>query len=191
MVRFYYKADVQQKAKILRKVTFPATLDAHEFCSPELQRALAAPRAAAQEAADRAALAGKAAAADGLSAEEARAREDAEPAVAASGPSASAAPLTGRYELCGVLTHKGRSADSGHYVAWVKQDDGSWVLFDDDRVEVRKEEDVLALAGGGDWHMAYLLLYRAERAPAVGPPRPGHASGEHGQALPDEPAAQA
>ena len=27
-----------------------------------------------------------------------------------------------------VLTHKGRSADSGHYVAWVKQDDGQWVL---------------------------------------------------------------
>ncbi len=27
----------------------------------------------------------------------------------------------GKYELFGVLTHKGRSADSGHYTAWVKQ----------------------------------------------------------------------
>jgi ubiquitin carboxyl-terminal hydrolase 14 len=63
-----------------------------------------------------------------------------------------------------VLTHKGRSADSGHYVSWVRQDsDGAWVLFDDDELVVKKEEDVLALCGGGDWHMAYLLLYRAVR----------------------------
>ena len=26
---------------------------------------------------------------------------------------------TGNYELVGVITHKGRTADSGHYVAWV------------------------------------------------------------------------
>lgn len=32
--------------------------------------------------------------------------------------------LTGIYELVAVLTHKGRSADSGHYVAWVKQEKG-------------------------------------------------------------------
>jgi ubiquitin carboxyl-terminal hydrolase 14 len=29
--------------------------------------------------------------------------------------------LTGRYDLIAVLTHKGRSLDSGHYVAWCKQ----------------------------------------------------------------------
>jgi Ubiquitin carboxyl-terminal hydrolase len=39
----------------------------------------------------------------------------------------------GRYDLTAVLTHKGRSADSGHYVAWVKQPDGKWIQFDDDR----------------------------------------------------------
>ena len=33
----------------------------------------------------------------------------------------------GRYELIAVLTHKGRSADSGHYVSWAKQDDGTWI----------------------------------------------------------------
>lgn len=31
---------------------------------------------------------------------------------------------TGVYDLVAVLTHKGRSADSGHYVAWVKQESG-------------------------------------------------------------------
>lgn len=73
----------------------------------------------------------------------------------------------GKYELIGVLTHKGRSADSGHYVSWVRQQDGNWVLFDDDELIIKKEEDVLALSGGGDWHMAYLLLYRAIRAPGT------------------------
>lgn len=28
------------------------------------------------------------------------------------------------YELFGVVTHKGRSSDSGHYIGWVKSDDG-------------------------------------------------------------------
>jgi hypothetical protein len=91
-------------------------------------------------------------------------------AAAAAGPSSSAAPgpLTGRYQLSAVLTHKGRSADSGHYVAWVKQADGTWALFDDDQIIPKTEEDVLALSGGGDWHMAYLIMYTAVRAPAAG-----------------------
>ena len=53
----------------------------------------------------------------------------------------------GKYELIGVLTHKGRSADSGHYVAWVRQEDRSWVQFDDDKMIPRKEEEVLTLSG--------------------------------------------
>ncbi len=31
------------------------------------------------------------------------------------------------------------------------------------------DEDVLALSGGGDWHMAYLLLYRARTIPYAPP----------------------
>jgi len=34
---------------------------------------------------------------------------------------------TGLYELYAVLTHKGRDADSGHYVAWTKQSEGSTI----------------------------------------------------------------
>lgn len=34
------------------------------------------------------------------------------------------------------------------------------------QVIVRKEEEVLSLSGGGDWHMAYLLLYRARTVAA-------------------------
>ena len=53
----------------------------------------------------------------------------------------------GKYDLIGILTHKGRSADSGHYVSWVRQEDGQWVQFDDDKMILRKEEEVLTLSG--------------------------------------------
>ncbi|KAK4125127.1 cysteine proteinase [Parathielavia appendiculata] len=39
-VRFFWKRDVQKKAKIMRKVTFPHELDAVEFCTDELKKAL-------------------------------------------------------------------------------------------------------------------------------------------------------
>ena len=62
----------------------------------------------------------------------------------------------------GILTHKGRSADSGHYVAWVKHEDSQWIQYDDEDLIPTKEEEVMQLNGGGDWHMAYLLLFKAE-----------------------------
>jgi len=75
----------------------------------------------------------------------------------------------GFYELFGVVTHKGRDADGGHYMGWVKQtkegdeDDDNWFVFDDDEVSPCKIEDVLKLKGGGDWHMSYLNFYRAKK----------------------------
>ncbi|KAL4458951.1 hypothetical protein ABPG75_013816 [Micractinium tetrahymenae] len=198
MLRFFYKQDVQQKAKILRKVTFPLVFDAIEFCSPELQAALKGPRVAAKEIEDRkvglnnkkqkldtdvagAAAAGAAAASapaaeaqggdvdmkDAAGGDANAAAAAAATAAAEADPGAFSGQLTGKYELIGVLTHKGRSADSGHYVSWVKQEDGQWIQFDDDKMIPRKEEEVAGLAGGGDWHMAYMLLYRAQRVPKL------------------------
>lgn len=34
-----------------------------------------------------------------------------------------------------------------------------WFKFDDDKVSVVTAEDILRLSGGGDWHIAYVLLY--------------------------------
>ncbi|KXZ51706.1 hypothetical protein GPECTOR_11g155 [Gonium pectorale] len=196
MMRFFFRRDNQQKAKILKKIPFSLEFDAFEFCSDELKKELEAPRAAHKEALDRAIEAKK------LAKKASSARPDPfphppgtltgpGPAADAAAPSASApaggdvdmkdasagssgaastsAPaaattkaMTGKYELAGVVTHKGRTADSGHYVAWVKQpSDGTWVCFDDEKLTVRTEEEVLQLSGGGDWHMAYLLVYRA------------------------------
>ena len=67
---------------------------------------------------------------------------------------------TGNYELVSVVTHKGRSADGGHYVGWVHQQGDTWLCFDDDIVTTVKSDDILALRGGGDWHTAYLCMYR-------------------------------
>lgn len=90
----------------------------------------------------------------------------------------------GKYELFAVVTHKGRDADGGHYMGWVKaetnidinmkpgqsskiadtdEDNDDWFVFDDDEVSPCKTEDVLKLKGGGDWHMSYLNFYRAKK----------------------------
>lgn len=66
---------------------------------------------------------------------------------------------SGYYSLQAVLTHKGRTSSSGHYVAWIKQKANVWLKCDDDVVSPVTEEDVLKLSGGGDWHCAYVLLY--------------------------------
>lgn len=58
-----------------------------------------------------------------------------------------------------MLTHKGRTSNSGHYVAWVKHKGDTWIMCDDDKVHPVTSEDVLKLSGGGDWHTAYVLLY--------------------------------
>jgi hypothetical protein len=59
-----------------------------------------------------------------------------------------------------VVTHKGRSADGGHYIGWVHASGDDWMQCDDDIVTNVKTDDIMALRGGGDWHTAYLCLYR-------------------------------
>jgi len=56
---------------------------------------------------------------------------------------------SGYYELLAVLTHKGRSSSSGHYLGWVRHRGNEWLKMDDDKVSVVLEEDVLKLSGGG------------------------------------------
>lgn len=163
MVRFFYKVDVQQKAKILRRVSFPILLDLYSFCDTGLQEDLKAPRQRKKEKDDEA---------SGVGVKEKQdvpteAKEGDDTVIEDVQPASSSAPPkqhTGFYELQAVLTHKGRSADSGHYVSWVRQADGSWIEYDDDVPIPVKEEDILRLSGGGDWHMAYLLLYKSVMA---------------------------
>jgi ubiquitin carboxyl-terminal hydrolase 14 len=73
-------------------------------------------------------------------------------------------------ELFAIVTHKGRDADSGHYIGWVRKnqadtsaDRNAWLVFDDETVsEVDTDYVTSHLKGGGDDHMAYLLFYKAK-----------------------------
>jgi len=72
--------------------------------------------------------------------------------------------VTGLYELLGVVTHQGASADSGHYCSYVKKKGGdgkTWYFFNDDKVTEVPEEKVEGLAGGGESHSALICLYQA------------------------------
>lgn len=57
---------------------------------------------------------------------------------------------SGYYTLQAVLTHRGRSSSSGHYVGWVRQNDNTWLMCDDDKVTPVSSEDILKLSGGGE-----------------------------------------
>lgn len=85
---------------------------------------------------------------------------------------------SGLYELSGVITHQGASADSGHYTSFVKkqgkmvddpkapggkrrEEDGKWWWFNDDKVSEVDSDRIMSLAGGGESASALILLYRA------------------------------
>ena len=250
-VRFFWKREAQKKAKIMRKVTFPAELDAAEFCTDALRKRLIPVRdkvreirkdqedmvrarkrqkLAHKQAVDRAADAaagkgefvepvqkakakqeekekeeGKDEKADGGTSKEKDKKAKADAAAAAAEETfktdeeyeaerAAAvrtatkelhdlidpelardvgANRSGLYELRGVVTHQGASADSGHYTAYVKkqgpvdaatgkrkEDDGKWWWFNDDKVSEVGAEKIETLAGGGEFGSSILSLIR-------------------------------
>lgn len=191
--RFFWKAtpDSQDhagvKCKVMKPVAFNSILDVYDFCAPEIQKTLKKARdKALQEEEDRIhkKLNGDAADEDAERVEAMDEDEDLQAALAMSmdtdEPIGPGLPpnFRGLYELFAVVTHKGRDADGGHYMAWVKAENGhgkvekiadtnedneDWFVFDDDEVSPCKTEDVLNLKGGGDWHMSYLNFYRAKK----------------------------
>ncbi|KAJ1658006.1 deubiquitinating enzyme [Dispira simplex] len=188
-IRFFWKADNAVQAKILRKVKFPMSLDMTEFCAPELQEKLRPAKEylrevdeqktavakrnkrAKLEAADTTMqVDGSESTGDHKEGKETSTTDNLKlPNVPELDPSLKEDPgcnPSGQYELCAVLTHQGRATNSGHYIAWVrKRDSDDWFKFDDDKVSMVKEADIEKLSGGGDWHTAYICLYRAKKFP--------------------------
>lgn len=156
-VRFYYKEKESINAKILKDVKFPLDFDAFELCSLELQQKLTPMRSKFKVIEDE------------------RVEEAQHPKNDKNKGDGTVKQKTkeqqywfdddlgsnnaGYYSLQAVLTHRGRSSSSGHYVAWVRQKADVWLKCDDDLVSPVTSEDVLKLSGGGDWHCAYVLLY--------------------------------
>lgn len=77
---------------------------------------------------------------------------------------------TGLYELRGVITHQGASADSGHYTSFVKKqgpvdpktgkrkpEDGKWWWFNDEKVSEVEAERIQTLAGGGKFYISHIM----------------------------------
>lgn len=229
-VRFFWRRDVQKKAKIMRKVTFPQELDVVEFCTDELRKALVPVRDKVREIRkdeediDRARKRRKKNPDDqineppGPSEKKPAAKKDEKkPAVSPDGDiemtetyktdaefdaekdaallaskkelhalinpellKDDGANQSGLYELRGVVTHQGSSADSGHYTAYVKktaptdpktgkkgEEDGNWWWFNDDKVSEVPGDKIGTLAGGGESHSALILLYRAIPLPTA------------------------
>lgn len=223
-VRFFWKRETQKKAKIMRKVTFPAELDVVEFCTEELRKQLVPVRdkvreirkdevdiersrkrqklshqreeQAKKEEAEGASKEpmqkkkeaeeskSKAADKDGDTAMEENYKTDAQyeaeklEAIRAAkqelydllkqnSSADSGTNQSGLYELRGVITHQGASADSGHYTAYVKkqarnskdaqtgdkrrEEDNKWWWFNDDKVTEVEAEKIETLAGGGKY----------------------------------------
>ncbi|KAG8481850.1 hypothetical protein CXB51_027195 [Gossypium anomalum] len=142
-VCFFWKRESNQKAKILRKVDYALELDVYDLCSDELRKRLQV-KSLVSGSKD-----GDVKMTDAEGSSNAGGESSATTSQEAV-PSDKETSLTGIYDLVAVLTHKGRRADSGHYVAWVKQENGKWIEFDDDTPIPQQEEDIVKLSGGGN-----------------------------------------
>ena len=157
-VRFSYTKNV---CKIVRPVQFPMVLDVADLCTDPLRAAVTRVRTADRIVEDLNAGLTPSDVPDGVRPEDA----------AAACPVA-ADPLENQnalYDLVGIVSHQGMYADGGHYVCWAKESTDRWIKFDDDKVSVVDSAQIAKLdgRGGGDWHIAYLLLYRSKPRPVL------------------------
>ncbi|KAK3141351.1 hypothetical protein QOZ80_4BG0332740 [Eleusine coracana subsp. coracana] len=134
-LRLNWNIDSKESGKILQRVEYPATFDIKDYCSDGLKEKLEATRevfwGSSSEGIDKVSS------------------------------STETQQLTGIYDLICVLTHEGTSTDSGHYVAWIKQE-GQWIMCDGDQVYVCEEQEVVGLSGGNEGHAAYICLYKGQ-----------------------------
>ncbi|XKL66328.1 hypothetical protein PGB90_009748 [Kerria lacca] len=157
-VRFFYKENNKVNAKILKDIKFPLEFDAYDLCSPELQEKMVPIRNKFKELEEQQVT-------EALSGDKTQQKmtesknEKIYKIESYSLPDDLGSNNSGYYVLQAVLTHKGRSSSSGHYVAWVRHKEDSWIKCDDSDVTPVTSEEILKLSGGGDWHCAYVLLY--------------------------------
>jgi len=171
MVRFHFKMKEGGggiNAKVLKDIKFPVMLDMFDMCSTQLQDKLRPRRTQFKEYEDwlveNNVKADKKVPKPELNMDE-RVANEIEESEDWWFEDDVGSNNSGYYVLQAVLTHKGRSSNSGHYVGWVKQKGEVWLKCDDDEVSPVHEEDVLKLSGGGDWHTAYLLVYGPRKLP--------------------------
>lgn len=180
--RFGYKGanewagTASAKVKLIRKCAFTKVFDLFDCASEELKTKLAKGRVKRQELDDAQLEKSRAALAEGKPQEPGKDDEedvDMEPAEDAEMKQQLEEYETGAYELIAIVSHKGRTADGGHYVGWAlnskgdgkKVKDDRWVQYDDEDVSIHNFKDLVGtgidLQGGkADTQIAYLSFYK-------------------------------
>jgi ubiquitin carboxyl-terminal hydrolase 14 len=154
-MRFFWKKENVStgskagKAKILKSIIYSKTLDMYDFCDKQTQELLDLGRAIEMKMKKN---------------ELDKMEVDKQGENKVQSENSNTVP-TGRYELIAVLTHQGRSSESGHYIGWTHQKGDNWVKYDDDVVSYVKTQDILELKGGGDWHMNYICIFKRQEVP--------------------------
>ena len=69
-----------------------------------------------------------------------------------------------KYNLNGLIVHRGTSADGGHYVGYTKYDEEKWIYFNDEEVTLVGINNMIRNSTGGmpDDSCAYLLFYLSD-----------------------------
>jgi len=141
------------RAKVVRRIAFSQSMDLFEYCDETLQRDLGPARNA-------------------ISDMEINTSKDVEMKDATNENEVDewVTVPDGSYDLVSVVTHEGRSAESGHYVCWRKKflddaprqkgEDSLWLKFDDEKVSEHTWDTIDLQGGRGDYHMAYLTFWR-------------------------------
>lgn len=149
------------RAKICRKVSFPKNLDMYDFLTEKLQSQLKNARdinqARRKNYLDDKKESNK-------TAKRTKCQQD---TLNHDSTTPSPTPLqetlllpTGEYELTSIITHQGRSADKGHYVAWTKHTEETWWKMDDETVTECEWKNIDLSGGRNDYHIAVVLLYK-------------------------------
>mmetsp|Transcript_52726 Transcript_52726/g.123308 ORF Transcript_52726/g.123308 Transcript_52726/m.123308 type:complete len:520 (+) Transcript_52726:80-1639(+) len=173
--RFGYKAANEwagtqaSKVKLTRKCAFSTTFDLFDCCSDDIKKELSKGRLARKEQED-----------EKIEKERqkrlAQAREEdveMKPVEDVEMKAGVDVLDTGYYELVAIVSHKGRTADGGHYVGWTlhKKADGKelkedrWLCFDDETVTMYDWKDIVGVSidlqgGKADTQLAYINIYR-------------------------------
>merc|ERR1739838_795560 len=141
------------RAKVVRRIAFSTSMDMYEYCEESLQKDLGPARNAISDM--------------GInSSKDVDMKDATDEAVADEWVTVP----DGSYDLVAVVTHEGRTAESGHYVCWrkkylddlhrKKEEDLLWLKFDDEKVSEHSWEVIDLQGGRGDYHMAYLTFWK-------------------------------
>ncbi|MES1904639.1 MAG: Ubiquitin carboxyl-terminal hydrolase 14, partial [Paramarteilia canceri] len=145
LARFFYKKEDAISAKILKTVEFPFELDLYEHCHTDLQEKIIPFRRQINDI-----------------------RNNPDKKYDISKGINEGESNSATYELKSIITHKGRSNDVGHYIAWVQPPNqrnlgpkATWFKMDDIDVSKVESKQISSLKGGADADIAYVLFYES------------------------------